>query len=80
MSLLDIHRQKVSNVTEFSRDAEELVHPGSENGTRPATEVDNQWSVSSAKLQEPAAWLAIHGDQLEVWGEFSARSGLLQLA
>ena len=80
MSLLNVHHQKISNVTKFSRDAEKLFHPGSENGARPATEVDNQWPVSSAKFQEPAVWLAIHGDQLGVWGGFSARCGLLQLS
>lgn len=41
MRFLNIYRQKISHVAEFSHNAEKLAHPGSENGARPAAEVDN---------------------------------------
>ena len=55
MRFFSVYRQKISHVTELSRDAQKFVHPSSENGTCPAAEVHNQRTVSSAEVQQTTA-------------------------
>lgn len=50
MSLLNVHRQKISHVTKLSHNAEVFSHSCSKNWTGPAAKVDHQWTVSLAKV------------------------------
>lgn len=50
MSLLNVHRQKISHVTKLSHNAEIFSHSCSKNWTGPAAKVDHQWTVSPAKV------------------------------
>lgn len=50
MSLLNVHRQKISHVTKLSHNAVVFSHSCSKNWTGPAAKVDHQWTVSLAKV------------------------------
>jgi len=63
VSFVDVNSKEISHITELLYNAEELAHPGPKNWACPAAEVDNQRTISFAKVEKTTVRQSIRGDQ-----------------
>jgi len=67
VSFVDVNSEEISHITELVYNAEELAHFGTKNWACPAAEVDNQRTISFAKVEKTTLRQSIRGHQGGIW-------------